>query len=111
MNYTKRDKDKRDLPSIWYMEGRYLLGLGNHTWRKAWHEVYKHEVYCWEESTGTKVNLDSLIGAVFPDLRKNPQAKALLTIDILSRITKYRIDQRAYRLAKRLQKENGGGTS
>ncbi len=30
MNYTKRDKDKRDLPSIWYMEGRYLLGIGKH---------------------------------------------------------------------------------
>jgi len=58
MLYAKKDKEAADLPTIWMVEGRFMLDCGLKTWRRRWEEVYKYEVVHWKTVRGTRLNLD-----------------------------------------------------
>ncbi len=90
MRWAKKKKEMADLPSIWMIEGRFMLDCGKNTWRRRWEEVYKYEVPHWENPKGMKVSLDSLIGAVYPALKGDAQARALFANSFLWKLRKER---------------------
>jgi hypothetical protein len=83
MGYTYHKKGIIDQPSIWFNEGRYFLDIGKKKWRQKWEEVYKYEVLHWEGIKGVRINLDSLIKAIYPDLKKDASARAMISMKFM----------------------------
>lgn len=111
MDYAKRDKRVMDLPNIPLNEGRFLLDCGDKAWRRKWAEVYKFEVGHWKKNGARRVNLESLIVAIHPNLEDDALGIALFSNDFLWRLRAERRRFREQRAEKRqAQDNNEGGT-
>ena len=108
MRYAKRDKETADLPSIWLTEGRFMLDCGKRTWRRRWEEIYKYEVFHWERPKGVKVNLDSLIKAMYPTLKNDALARALFANSFLWELREERRRSGEATKRRRLEKDKNG---
>jgi hypothetical protein len=102
MRHAKRKKRIEDLPSIWFLEGRFMLDCGIEQWRRRWDEVYRHEVANWPGPRGTRLDLDSLIIATHPELREDPQGRALFANSFLWELREERRRGMESRRQKRL---------
>jgi hypothetical protein len=78
-----RDQEITDQPSIWLAEGRYFLGISERLWRIAWEQVYKFIVYHWQTKKGMRLNLESLVAAVYPKTKKDTLARAKISHDFM----------------------------
>jgi hypothetical protein len=107
--YVKRLRNAEDSPTIWMIEGRFMLGCGVHQWRKRWHEYYKFEVEAVETPRGLRIDLDSLISAVYPALAKDPKARATFAINFLWRLREERRRSAQETKNMRLEKETNEG--
>ena len=67
MKKGAREADITDLPHINFKEARYFLGIGMKAWRVKWDEVFQYKVVHWRTSRCLKLNLESLVAAVYPD--------------------------------------------
>ena len=108
----QRRKQLADFPSIWMTEGRFLLGCGRDKWRRLWEEVYRHETDWWENQRGVRVNLDSLIKAVYPGMKKD--TRGLLANDFLWKLMEERRRSASAMALRQLEKdknEDEGETS
>lgn len=105
MKNAKREKEITDQPSIWLTEGRYFLDVGRTQWRQKWEEVYKFEVWHWENVRGVRINLDSLIKAVYPDLKKDAPARAMMAMNFMFLLRKERRRTAKAARERRLAKE------
>lgn len=111
MLYVKRDKEAADLPHIWMTEGRFMLDCGKDLWRRWWEEIYKFEVEHFENRRGVRVNLDSLIIAIYPALKDDPKARAFFANEFLWRLREERRRSAEAAKERRLgQDKNEGGT-
>lgn len=109
MAYAKRRKELVDFPSIWMTEGRFLLDCGVRVWRRRWEEVYRDDVDWWQNQKGIRVNLDSLIKAVHPGMKRD--ARALFANDFLWKLREERRRSGMAKAARRLEKDKDeGGT-
>ncbi len=90
MRYEKRFEGIEDLPSIWLTEGRYFLDVGRTLWREKWERVYRYEVMHWRNARGVRINFDSLIKAIYPDLKKDAPARAMMAMNFMFLLRKER---------------------
>ncbi len=67
----KRDQEITDLHSVRIKEARWLMGICTRHWLQLWEEVYQFKVLHWHSKTGVRVNVDSLLVAVYPFIAKN----------------------------------------
>ncbi len=107
MEYAQRKQELSDLPTIRLPEGRYFLGICKPAWLRLWEGVYRYKVKHWPEANGTKVNVDSLVRAVYPEVAKNDPAVAMLVQDFMWRVKEERTRLREENSEKRKRKQNG----
>lgn len=100
-----RDQEMSDLPFIHLKEGRWLMGLGVDRWRKLWEEVYQFKVAHWMCPKGIRVNLDSLLVAVYPFIAKDTTARALLAQQFMWKVVEQRQKEIEIRRDRRIEKE------
>lgn len=109
MEFVKRSKKDRDLPSIPLADGRFLFDYSRDEWRRRWEEVFQYEVLHWRVSQGVRLNLEMLIMAAHPGLKGDKRGRALFANDFLWKLREERRRARA-ETAQRRQDTNGGGT-
>ena len=111
MGHTPRQMEFTDLPSIHYLEGRHILGIGIHKWRRQWEQVFQYEVKHWRTTTGIKVNLESLIAAFYPATAKDDALRVRIAHDYMWQVIQRRTRDRIERqLAKMAKTKDGEGT-
>ncbi len=84
-----------------------MLDCGIHVWRQRWEEVYRDEVDAWENQKGVRVNLDSLIEAVYPRMKRD--ARALFANDFLWKLREERRRSALAKATRRLEKDKNEG--
>ena len=100
MQGAKRKMEYSDAPNISLNEAALLGGFSRDKWRQLWQEVYKHIVFYWDTSNGVRVDLDSLIRAVFPHIAKKDTTRELVKQAFLSRLYEHRASRHALPGAK-----------
>lgn len=111
MKHAKRDKEYRDLPSIFMTEGRFMFDFSRDLWRRRWEEVFQYEVLHWIDPKGTRLSLDSLIKAAHPGLKNDKRGRALFANAFLWQLRAERRRRAEAETARRLATENNeGGT-
>ena len=83
MRKAAKKTDIRDMPQINLGEGRFILGLGIQTWRRQWYEVFQHKVAHWKTSRCVKLNLESLVAAVYPAAEKDDALRVRIAHDFM----------------------------
>ena len=83
MRQAARDQTITDLPSIWLGEGRYFLGISERLWRLKWEQVYKFMVHHWSTTKGVRLNLESLVAAIYPETKDNTLARTKIAHDFM----------------------------
>ena len=90
MEGARREAEYSDVPAISVNECRFLGGWGRDSWLKVWEEVYQYTVKHWKGGHGVRVDLDSLIRAVFPHIAKKDVARETVKQLFLTRLYVYR---------------------
>lgn len=114
MKQASRDREITDLPSIRLGDGKHFLGISDRAWRKKWDEVYQFVALHWETTYGVRVNLESLVVAVYPDTEKDTLARTMIAHSFMWEVQRERRERRLERAQKRAEKlariKDGGGT-
>ncbi len=100
-----RKVDKRpailDRPTFGLTECRHLLGMDKEKWRSLWKRLYAHQVEHIETTNGTRIDVESLVAALFPKIAKDPLSLARMTIEMVVQMGRIRADRRAKTIKKR----------
>jgi len=99
------------MPAIRLNEGRFLLGLGRDTWRVKWTEVYQYIVLHWKTSHCIMINLESIAVAMYPDLKKDTQARTQFCQSYMWRVIEERQKASELRRQKKREAEEEDSTS
>lgn len=104
-----RDREMTDLPSIRLGEGRYFLGISERLWRLKWEQVYQFIVLHWKTPKGVRLNLESLVAAVYPETKKDTLARTKIAHDFMWNVIAERRRVTQERALKKAAKNNDGG--
>lgn len=113
MQETIHGVDPEHLPAVWFIDAKLVLDCGDTIWRRKWKEYFQFRVFHWAAAAGVRINLESLLIAVFPKLKNDPVAIAELSLKFLAIIRqehgRKRDRAREKRQRKREEAERNGG--
>lgn len=103
-----RKVDKRpeilDRPTLSLEECRHLLGMEREKWRSLWKRVYIHRVEHLDTTNGIRIDVESLVAALFPKIAKDPLSMARMTIEVVMHMGRIRAERRLRTTEKRKKK-------
>ncbi len=100
-----------DLPNITFNDARFFLSISLPKWIALWRRVYQDHVIHWETSHGLRINLESLVAAMYPGIADDPAALAVVCHNFIWRLRDEHRRRRDAKKARRLEREakkNGG---
>ncbi len=88
-------------PTFGLTECRYLVGMDKDKWRDVWNRRYAHQVEHIETTYGIRIDVESLVGALFPKIANDPLALAKMTLETIVQMQRIRAERRAKTAEKR----------